>query len=51
MFLLFLGLLGIWVLAVILGILVKTLAWLALVAAVLFVGTVIAGAVYAWKSG
>ena len=45
--LLFIGLLLIWVVLAVVGVLVKAAAWLAMVALILFVVTVIAGAVHA----
>lgn len=50
MFPLIFGLLVIWVILAIVGILVKALAWLFAVAAVLFVITVAAGAIHAARS-
>lgn len=47
MWLLFIGLLLIWIVLGIVGVLVKAAAWLAIAALVLFVVTVIAGAVHA----
>lgn len=50
MFLLFIGALLIWVILAVIGILVKALAWLFAVAAILFVLTVAAGAIHAARS-